>query len=60
MSTMGTDEDAVESEPASEAVTRANGDGSVLDSRDGLAFDVGLTSDDAERHIPLSRGSLFT
>lgn len=58
MSTMGTDEDAVESEPASEAVTRANGDGSVLDSRDGLAFDVGLTSDDAELVEPERSGAI--
>ncbi len=45
MSPMGTDEDAVEADPGSEAMTRANGDGSAFASGDALANEATWTSD---------------
>ena len=45
MSPMGTDEDAVEADPGSEAMTRANGDGSAFASGDALATEATWTSD---------------
>jgi hypothetical protein len=42
---MGTDEDAVEADPGSEAMTRANGDGSAFASGDALATEATWTSD---------------